>query len=96
MIILASVAVALRFETIDWVLGDSRSSETGGELSETKGRLLRMNGVEISKIDKEESSRSRDCLSGILRISFIIVTNKEETLLFASRNCTRSEEIVIS
>jgi hypothetical protein len=61
IIISASVAVALKFGTINWVLRSGRSSKIERESSKTKGRLLRTDRVKISEIDKEESSGSGDC-----------------------------------
>jgi len=87
MIILALVVVALRFRTINWVLGGGRSSKTGGGSSRTEGRLFGRGEVGTFEADGEESSWSRDhCLSGS-HISSVIVTNKEETSSSAGKNC---------
>jgi hypothetical protein len=96
MIISISVVVTLRFGTIDWVLGGSGLSETGGESSEVKDRSSGTGGAETSETDKEELSEPRDYCLGGLCASSVIVVNEEETSLSAGRDCNRSGEIVTS
>src|SRR5580692_2877516 len=96
MIISASVAVALRFGTIDWVLGGGGSPETRGESSEIEDRSSRTDRAETSETDEEESSEPGDCCLGGSRVPSVIVTNEEETSSSAGRDCNRSGEIVTS
>ena len=96
MIISASVAVALRFGTIDWVLGGGGSSEIGGESSEIEDRLSGTGRAETSETDEEESSEPGDCCLGGSCVSAVIVANEEETSSSAGRDCNRSGEMVTS
>jgi hypothetical protein len=86
MIRSASVAMMLRFGTINWVLGGRELTETRGGLSEIEGRLSGTGRDMALEIDKEELLKSGDYPLGILRIPSVIVANKEETLLSASRD----------
>ena len=87
MIISASVAVVLRFGTIDWVLEGGGLSETEGELSEVEDRSSGTDGAETSETDKEESSEPRDCCLGGSHVSSVIVGNEEETSSSEPRDC---------